>query len=88
MHDDRHAACLALLRAWCAENHVCRTGDDRVPEEVAAALLGLAAPTLANMRRDGSGPQWFRIGGSGHRITYRLDHLATWIEARRCESPH
>lgn len=57
------------------------TGDDRVPEEAAARLLGYAAGSLANMRTMDRAPRAFRIGRS---ISYRIVDLASWL-ARRLE---
>lgn len=80
---ERIAACEDLLLAACREAGESVTGDRRVGEATAARLLGYEAGTLANWRGAGSGPEWYRIGGIGHRVSYRLRALAEWIEAKR-----
>lgn len=82
---DRIQATAEMLRAACREAGHPITGDGRVGESVAAELIGLAESTLANKRGEGSGPQYFRIGGHGHRVTYRLADIAQWIESSRCD---
>lgn len=59
------------------------SGDGRIGESDLAKLLGITPASLANKRRDGSGPKAFTLAGGGHRITYRLDEVAAWIEAHR-----
>jgi predicted DNA-binding transcriptional regulator AlpA len=76
-------ATYALLLASVLESGCWRTGDDRIGEDSAAALLGWSTEHLANRRRDGTGPRAFRLGGAGHRVSYRLSDLAEWIEAQR-----
>ena len=61
------------------------TGDKRVSEADAAQLLGYAPGHLKNMRSEREGPQHFRVGLNGCRVSYRLFDLATWIEAKREE---
>ena len=82
---DRIEATRASRESACRESGVFVTGDDRSGEADAAGLLGLAPATLANRRSAQDGPPWFRIGGAGHRVSYRLVDLAGWIEAQRCE---
>jgi len=55
------------------------TGDARVSEAVAAALIGYEQDSLRNLRSEGSGPAHYRIS----RVTYRLRDLAEWVEGRR-----
>lgn len=83
--DDRVAATARMLEAACRESAFNITGDGRIGESSAAVLLGLAEATLANKRAEGSGPAFFRIGGHGHRVSYRLSDVAAWIEANRCD---
>jgi hypothetical protein len=81
--DIRIAACEAMLRGAAQEAGAFISGDGRVHEEVAAALLGIAAGTLANQRRAGTGPAFYRVSG---RPTYRIADLAQMIERGRCIS--
>lgn len=87
MHDltqrDQIEATARMLESACREAGHPITGDGRIGEGPAASLLGLAEATLANKRADGSGPEFFRLGGHGHRVTYRLLDIARWIEASR-----
>lgn len=82
---DRIHATTRMLEAACREGGHPVTGDGRVGEAVAAGLLGFAETTMANKRGEGSGPRYFRIGGHGHRVTYRLADIAEWIESSRCD---
>jgi predicted DNA-binding transcriptional regulator AlpA len=59
------------------------SADDRVGEADLSALLGMSAGTLRNKRREGAMPPHYRVGGHGHRVTYRLREVAEWIEAGR-----
>ena len=80
---DRVAQCEAMLRKACEHAGAFVSGDGRVHEEVAAQLLGIAPGTLANMRRAGTAPAFFRVSG---RPTYRLSDLAESIERSRTET--
>jgi hypothetical protein len=80
---DRISACEVMLLGAAREAGAFVSGDGRVHEEVAAALLGCAAGTLANQRRAGNGPPFYRVSG---RPTYRLRDLAEVIERGRCVS--
>jgi len=81
--EDRINATARMLAAACREAGHSITGDGRVGDGVAAELLGFTASTLANWRSEGKGPRHYRIGGYGHRVTYRLTDLAAWIEQSR-----
>lgn len=81
--DLRVAACEAMLRDAAQAAGAFISGDGRVHEEVAAALLGIAPGTLANQRRNGTAPPFYRVSG---RPTYRLSDLAKAIERGRCLS--
>lgn len=81
--DLRVAACEAMLRSAALDAGAFISGDGRVHEEVAAALLGIAPGTLANQRRAGTAPPFYRVSG---RPTYRLLDLAELIEQGRCAS--
>lgn len=61
------------------------SGDGRVSEDAAAALLGLAGGTLAARRAEGTGPAFYRLAGGGARVTYSLADLAAWIASHRVE---
>jgi hypothetical protein len=82
---ERIEVCAAQLERRCREAGTWISGDGRIGEDAAAALLGLASGTLANRRCEGSAPPHYRLGGSGHRITYGLSDLATWIVRHRVE---
>jgi hypothetical protein len=82
---DRIAACLAMLERRCREAGTWISGDGRVGEDAAAALLGWAQGTMANRRLEGSAPPHYRLGGNGYRITFNLRDLAEWIERHRVE---
>ncbi|MDN8615490.1 hypothetical protein [Variovorax ginsengisoli] len=84
MTDDLEARIQATeqaLRAAVERAGAFVSGDGRVHEEVAAPLLGIAPGTLANQRRAGTGPAFYRVSG---RPTYRLRDLAETIERGRC----
>ncbi|SDJ10673.1 hypothetical protein [Billgrantia gudaonensis] len=71
------------LREACERDGVYLTADDRVAEESAAALIGMAAGSLKNCRQLGNGPDYYRCPAGGSRISYRLIDIAYWIENRR-----
>jgi predicted DNA-binding transcriptional regulator AlpA len=48
-------------------------------EADASRLLGLAPATLRNMRTQGRGPAFIKVGGL---VRYRPDDLVDWIESR------
>ncbi|ROU09434.1 helix-turn-helix transcriptional regulator [Lysobacter enzymogenes] len=76
-------ATLALLRRAVDQKKMRITADDRVGEGDVAELLGWTAASLANKRREGAAPPCYKLGGGGHRITYRLSEVAAWIESHR-----
>jgi hypothetical protein len=55
------------------------TADSRVSEATAAQLLGLDVRTLRRMRYKRELPS-FHVALNGSRVSYRLEHLAAWIE--------
>lgn len=59
------------------------SGDGRIGERDAAQLLGWSHDSLRNARKKSTGPRFYRLGGGGHQITYRLTDLAVWIESRK-----
>ena len=73
----------ALLTKAVADSGMWISGDQRIGESDLATLLGMTSGTLANRRRQGSGPPAFNLAGNGHRITYRISDVAAWIEASR-----
>lgn len=73
------------LKASCRDAGAWISGDGRIGEEDAARLLGISSGTLANKRADGTAPPFYQLGGGGHRITFALFDIASWIESARCE---
>ncbi|AUN94983.1 hypothetical protein C0099_08575 [Pseudazoarcus pumilus] len=71
------------MRDAIRANRVAVSCDERVSEADAAQLLGLHPGTLKNLRHQGTGPPAYRIPVAGSRISYRVDDLAAWVEARR-----
>ena len=49
-----------------------------VNTEDAAAFVGLSVKTLANMRSDGTGPKYLKVGS---KVLYRVRDLETWIDS-------
>ena len=74
--EERFLAEIAARGMWM-------TGDGRVGECDAAALIGWTSDSLRNARSEGAGPDWYRLGGAGHRVTYRVSDIAEWIDSRR-----
>lgn len=58
------------------------TGDMRVGECDAAALIGLEPESLAKRRKVGDAPRAYRVPVGAARISYRLRDIAEWVEAR------
>lgn len=79
----RIAATATALEAAAVAAGKWITADGRVGEQDAAELIGLAASTLSNRRQAGTAPAHFRLGGGGHRVSYRLIDLARFIEFLR-----
>ena len=73
------AALLDAARCACMP----LSGDERVAEVDAAALLGLSRAYLKQLRDAGEAPPHFRAPVNGSRISYRVADLAAWIEVRR-----
>lgn len=85
---DRLQACADQLLASARHSEAFVTGDLRVFEDTAAELLGVARGTLGNWRANGSGPSWSRLGGRGHKVSYYIRDLATFLLSKRVESFH
>jgi len=51
--------------------------------KAAAALLGVAAQTMARWRCEGGGPPFLKLGGS---VRYDVRDLERWIEGQRRRS--
>jgi hypothetical protein len=79
----RIEATAALLRHACREMSAWVSGDGRVSEETAAKLLDLEPATLAKWRQASSGPVFYRLGGRGYKVSYRLADVAEYIERSR-----
>ncbi len=80
MNADRIQYTESLFRRRCVDQGFFLTGDDRVGEADAAALLCLSPGSLKNMRTQGSGPMACMRGFRGGRVSYRLSDLAEWVE--------
>ncbi len=73
----------ARLREWCIENGHHITPLGAVYEDAAAAILDRSPSTLANWRANGGSAVRFGRSGRNGRITYRLDHLAAYLDRNR-----
>ena len=79
--ESRVEATARLLLAAAREAGMAVTGDERVGEADAAALLGFGNPcSLKNARSEGRAPDFYRVAG---RVTYRIQDLAHWLETAR-----
>jgi hypothetical protein len=88
--EDRVAATAEALLVAARDAGMTVTGDGRVKESDAAALLGYNPETLARKRASGSGPVSYGRGFAGARVSYRISDLAEWIESGReiyCDNP-
>lgn len=82
LNPDRCAAVAAALDKSARDAGIWISGDGRIGEGDLAKLLGMNPGSLANLRSQGASPPWYRMGGAGHRISYRLTDVAEWIEGR------
>lgn len=80
---DRVEATAAMLSEAAREASMTVSGDGRVCERDAEALLGYARRYLRQLRDEGRGPSAYPIGVGGGRVSYRLADLAAWIESSR-----
>jgi hypothetical protein len=81
--DNRVDETLTMLRAAAIEHGMVVTGDDRIAEANAAALIGLECETLAKKRSEGKAPPSYRVPIGAAKVSYRLCDLARWIEQGR-----
>ncbi|MDR6536970.1 hypothetical protein [Variovorax soli] len=72
----------AVLRAAAIDQEMVVSGDGRIGEKDAAKLIGYSAGYLKALRLGGEGPVHFSMGMRG-RVSYRFEHLASWIEMAR-----
>ena len=79
----RAAQTARALEAAARAAQMFVTGDGRVSETDCARLLGYSMGHMRNMRSEGRGPEVFRVGVSGCRLSYRLADVAMWIERNR-----
>jgi hypothetical protein len=82
---DRVETTARLFLDAAIERGMWLSGDGRIGEVDAAALLGWTVGSLRNARTEGRGPRAYRIGGGGHRVSYRITDLAEWVEEQRCD---
>ena len=54
--------------------------DDSIDTHEAARMLGLSSWGLAEMRRRGGGPPFYRVGK--RVVRYRLGDMRAWIRSR------
>jgi Helix-turn-helix domain len=80
---DRIEVTAQMLAAAAQDQAMFVSGDQRVSESDAAALLGYSGSTLRQLRGEGKGPTAYSIGMNGSRWSYRLYDLAAWVEGRR-----
>lgn len=81
---DRAEQTAQLFLDAVKEQGMWLSGDGRIGEVDAAALLGWTVGSLRNARTEGRGPRAYRIGGGGHRVSYRITDLAEWVESQSC----
>lgn len=79
----RAAQTARALEKAAREAKMFVSGDGRVSEADCGKLLGYSAQYLRQMRSEGRGPEAFRLGVSGSRLSYRLIDVAMWIERNR-----
>ena len=79
--DQRVAEIAAWLEATARASNMVMSGDMRVSETDAAALLGYQnAASLKNLRNEGTGPGAYRAPPG--RWSYSLVDLAIWLASR------
>ena len=68
-----------MLLEAAREHQMTLSGDFRVSEADAEALLGYAPRTLRRLREHGRAPRHYKLG---NRCSYRLHDLANWVDGR------
>ncbi len=58
--------------------------DEMLTERQAAALIGVAAPTLNRWRCERIGPAWVAV--SARCVRYRRDDVESWLASKRRET--
>jgi hypothetical protein len=82
-YSERVAERARLFEQTCRENNLFVSGDGRVSEADAAALLGISRGYLKALRHARNGPGAFQVSLNGARRSYTLVDLAAWV-ADRC----
>lgn len=80
---ERAAQTARALEEAAREAKMFISGDGRISEADCGRLLGYSVAYLKNMRSEGKGPQAFRVGMNGCRLSYRLIDVAMWVESNR-----
>ena len=58
------------------------------PEDLVARWRGaVKARTLRDWRRQGKGPEWFRLGGGRSPVLYRLEAVRAWERVQEGRNP-
>lgn len=84
--DERYRLMLDEVRA----RELWMSGDGRIGERDASALLGYGHPdSFRNARRRATGhwPRVYRMGGNRNKLTYQLRDLAAHVE-QQALTPH
>lgn len=83
--EEQIAARIEAFRDQIERDGIDKTGDDRVSEEDAARLLNIKHRRLKDWRLNypERGPKHHWLGTHGHRLSYRLDELARWLEEQQ-----
>ena len=79
---DRVDITFGLLLDAAVASQCWLSGDKRVGEVDAAALIGWEVGSLRNAQTEGRGPPYYRVGGGGSKVTYRIHDLACWLESQ------
>lgn len=73
--------------AMCAARRWPVSADGRVPEAVAARLLGVSQKTLQRRRHAGDGPALYSLPVGGSRFSFSLRELAAFVSAHERGEP-
>ncbi|HZF97724.1 MAG TPA: hypothetical protein VEY92_05695 [Pseudoxanthomonas sp.] len=74
---------MLLLQDVAQQNRYWMSGDGRIGERDLEQILNWSPGALKNKRGQGSAPPYYRVGGGGHQVTYRLIDVALWLEEQR-----